>query len=76
MNPPKKGTGALRRYDSFGPRAASPTNAACPTRPSASGWAAIGKTIHYVNVTPQEATRANLAAGMPPYSTAALAELF
>ena len=38
--------------------------------------AAIGKTVRYVNVAPEEATRANLAAGMPPYTAQALAELF
>ena len=38
--------------------------------------AATGKTIRYVNVAPEEATRANLAAGMPPYTAAALEELF
>jgi len=38
--------------------------------------AAVGKTIRYVNVAPEEATRANLAAGMPPYTAEALAELF
>src|SRR2546421_5708527 len=38
--------------------------------------AAIGKTVHYVNVSPEEAMRANLAAGMPSYTVEALAELF
>jgi hypothetical protein len=38
--------------------------------------AATGKTIQYINVTPEEATRANLAAGLPPYMADALAELF
>jgi uncharacterized protein YbjT (DUF2867 family) len=38
--------------------------------------AATGKTIRYINVAPEEATRANLAAGMPPYTAEALAELF
>jgi uncharacterized protein YbjT (DUF2867 family) len=37
---------------------------------------ATGKSIQYVNVTPEEATRANLAAGVPPYIADALAELF
>src|SRR6266566_3627047 len=37
---------------------------------------ATGKSIQYVNVTPEEATRANLAAGVPPYAADALAELF
>src|SRR5713101_1477477 len=34
--------------------------------------AATEKTIRYVNVAPEEATRANLAAGMPPYTAEAL----
>ncbi|MDR3574173.1 MAG: SDR family oxidoreductase [Anaerolineaceae bacterium] len=38
--------------------------------------AAVGKTVRYVNVTPEEALRANLAAGMPPYTAEALVELF
>ena len=38
--------------------------------------AATGKTIRYVSVTPEEAKRANLAAGMPPYLADALVELF
>jgi uncharacterized protein YbjT (DUF2867 family) len=38
--------------------------------------AATGKRIRYVNVAPEEATRAQLAAGMPPFTAAALAELF
>src|ERR1700674_679615 len=37
---------------------------------------ATGKTIRYVNVAPEEATRASLAAGVPPYTADALAELF
>ena len=37
---------------------------------------ATGKTIEYVNVPPEEATRANLARGLPPYTAEALAELF
>jgi uncharacterized protein YbjT (DUF2867 family) len=37
---------------------------------------ATGRTIRYVNVPPEEATRAQLAAGMPPYTAEALAELF
>ena len=35
-----------------------------------------GKRIRYVNVTPEEAKRAQLAAGVPPYTADALAELF
>ena len=38
--------------------------------------AAIGKTVRYVNVAPEEATRAHLATGMPRYTAEALAELF
>ena len=38
--------------------------------------AATGKPIQYVNVAPEEAKRANLAAGMPPYTADALFELF
>lgn len=37
---------------------------------------ATGKTVRYVNVAPEEATRANLATGMPRYTAEALAELF
>ena len=38
--------------------------------------AATGKRIQYVNVTPEEAKRAQLAAGVPPFTADALAELF
>jgi uncharacterized protein YbjT (DUF2867 family) len=38
--------------------------------------AATGKRIQYVNVTPDEAKRAQLAAGMPAFIADALAELF
>src|SRR5216684_4269205 len=38
--------------------------------------AATGKRIQYVNVTPEEAKRAQLAAGVPPDRADALAELF
>ena len=38
--------------------------------------AATGKTIHYIDVPPDEARSANLAAGMPPYLADALFELF
>jgi uncharacterized protein YbjT (DUF2867 family) len=37
---------------------------------------ATGKTIRYVNISPEEATRARLAAGMPQYTADALDELF
>jgi uncharacterized protein YbjT (DUF2867 family) len=39
-------------------------------------FAATGKTIRYVNVAPEDAKRAQLAAGVPPYLADALAELF
>ena len=38
--------------------------------------AAAGKIIHYVNVPPEAARQAQLAAGMPPYLADALFELF
>ena len=38
--------------------------------------AAIGKTIRYVDVPPEEAKAARLAAGMPPYLAEGLDELF
>jgi len=38
--------------------------------------AATGKRIQYINVTPEEAKRAQLAAGVPPFTADALAELF
>jgi len=38
--------------------------------------AATGKRIQYINVAPEEAKRAQLAAGVPPYTADALAELF
>jgi uncharacterized protein YbjT (DUF2867 family) len=37
---------------------------------------ATGKTIQYVNVAPEQATSAQLAAGVPPFTAEALAELF
>jgi uncharacterized protein YbjT (DUF2867 family) len=37
---------------------------------------AIGRPIQYVNVAPEEARQAQLAAGMPPYTADALFELF
>jgi uncharacterized protein YbjT (DUF2867 family) len=37
---------------------------------------ATGKTIRYVNVAPDDAKKAQLAAGLPPYLVDALAELF
>jgi uncharacterized protein YbjT (DUF2867 family) len=38
--------------------------------------AVTGRTIRYVNVTPEEAMQAQRAAGVPPYTVEALAELF
>jgi len=38
--------------------------------------AATGKTIRYVNISPEDATKNRLAAGMPPYTAEALDELF
>jgi uncharacterized protein YbjT (DUF2867 family) len=38
--------------------------------------AATGIRIEYLNVAPEQATRAQLAAGMPPFTAEALAELF
>jgi len=35
-----------------------------------------GKTIQYINIAPEEARSANLAAGMPPYAADGLYELF
>lgn len=37
---------------------------------------ATGRTIRYINVAPEDAKRAQLAAGAPPYVADALAELF
>lgn len=37
---------------------------------------AVGKRITYVNVSPEEAKRAQLAAGVPPFLADALSELF
>jgi uncharacterized protein YbjT (DUF2867 family) len=38
--------------------------------------AATGKTVRYVDVPPEDAKKAQLASGMPPYTADALAELF
>jgi uncharacterized protein YbjT (DUF2867 family) len=38
--------------------------------------AATGKRITYINVAPEDARKAQLAAGVPPYTADALAELF
>jgi uncharacterized protein YbjT (DUF2867 family) len=37
---------------------------------------ATGRTIRYVNLSPEDARKARLAAGMPPYNADALDELF
>jgi uncharacterized protein YbjT (DUF2867 family) len=37
---------------------------------------ATGRPIRYVNVPPEDAKRAQIAAGLPPYMADALAELF
>jgi uncharacterized protein YbjT (DUF2867 family) len=37
---------------------------------------ATGRTVRYVNVAPEDARRAQLAAGVPPFTADALAELF
>lgn len=38
--------------------------------------AAIGKRVQYVNISPEDAKRAQLAAGVPPFLADALGELF
>jgi uncharacterized protein YbjT (DUF2867 family) len=38
--------------------------------------AVTGKTVRYINIPPEEATQANLAAGIPPYLAEGLEELF
>jgi uncharacterized protein YbjT (DUF2867 family) len=38
--------------------------------------AVAGKTVKYINVAPEDAKKAQLAAGVPPYMVDALAELF
>jgi uncharacterized protein YbjT (DUF2867 family) len=38
--------------------------------------AAIGRPVHYMDVPPDDAKRATMAAGMPPYMADAIAELF
>ena len=57
-------------YPLTGPQALTMTDVA--TKLSA----ATGKTIRYVNIAPEDARRARLAAGMPLYLVDALAELF
>jgi len=38
--------------------------------------AATGKIIKYINIAPEDAKKAQLAAGLPPYMADAIAELF
>jgi uncharacterized protein YbjT (DUF2867 family) len=57
-------------YPLTGPQALTMTEVAAKLS------AAIGKTIRYVNVPPEDARQAQLAAGMPPYLADALFELF
>ncbi len=59
-----------KTYPLTGPQALSMTEVA--TKLSA----ATGKTIRYVNVPPEDARKAQLAAGMPAYLADALFELF
>src|ERR1700676_1159330 len=57
-------------YPLTGPEALTMTDVAAKLS------AVTGKTIRYVNVAPEDARKAQLAAGMPPYLVDALAELF
>jgi uncharacterized protein YbjT (DUF2867 family) len=57
-------------YPLTGPQALTMTEVAAKLS------AATGKTIRYVNVAPEAAKQAQLAAGMPPYLADALFELF
>ena len=57
-------------YPLTGPEALSMTEVAAKLS------AVTGKTIRYINVPPEEARSANLAAGMPPYAADGLYELF
>jgi len=59
-----------KTYPLTGPEALTMTEVAAKLS------AATGKTIRYVNVPPEDARRAQLAAGMPPYLADALFELF
>jgi uncharacterized protein YbjT (DUF2867 family) len=59
-----------KTYPLTGPEALTMTQVAAKLS------AATGKTIRYVNVPPEEARKAQLAAGMPPYLADALFELF
>ena len=57
-------------YPLTGPEALSMTDVAGKLS------AATGNRIEYINVAPEQATSAQLAAGMPPFTAEALAELF
>jgi uncharacterized protein YbjT (DUF2867 family) len=57
-------------YSLTGPEALTMTEVAAKLS------AAIGKPIRYVNVPPEDARKAQLAAGMPPFLADALFELF
>src|SRR5208283_1414471 len=59
-----------KTYRLTGPQALSMTEVA------ESLSAAVGKTIRYVAISPQEHKSANLERGMPPYLADALVELF
>jgi uncharacterized protein YbjT (DUF2867 family) len=59
-----------KTYPLTGPEALTMTEVAAKLS------AAIGKTVRYVNVPPEDARKAQLAAGMPPYLADALFELF
>ncbi len=59
-----------RIYPLTGPQALTMTEVAAQLS------AATGKTVRYVNVPPEAARQAQLAAGMPPYLADALFELF
>jgi uncharacterized protein YbjT (DUF2867 family) len=59
-----------KTYPLTGPEALTMTEVAAKLS------AATGKTIRYVNVAPEDARQAQLAAGMPPYLADALFELF
>jgi len=59
-----------KTYPLTGPEALTMTEVAAKLS------AATGKTIRYVNVPPEAARQAQLAAGMPPYLADALFELF
>jgi uncharacterized protein YbjT (DUF2867 family) len=59
-----------KTYPLTGPEALTMTEVAAKLS------AATGKSVRYVNVPPEDARQAQLAAGMPPYLADALFELF